>query len=80
VRDPDPALLAFVEVKARPVLSEAAAALGLRQQHRLLDAAAILLGQNPSWSRADIRFDLVLVDAAGQVRRIADAFRDERTM
>ncbi len=72
------AVLAFVEVKARPALSEAAAALSLRQQHRLLDAAAILLARNPHWQRDCIRFDLLLVDRAGTVRRIADAFRDER--
>ena len=73
----EPPVLAFVEVKARPALSEAAAALSLRQQHRLLDAAAILLARNPAWQRAAIRFDLLLVDRAGTVRRIADAFRDE---
>ncbi len=71
-------VLAFVEVKARPALSDAAAALSLRQQHRLLDAAAILLARNPGWSQDCIRFDLLLVDQAGTVRRIADAFRDER--
>lgn len=71
-------LLAFVEVKARPALSQAAAALTSRQQHRLLDAAAILLARNPGWQHASIRFDLLLVDRAGTVRRIADAFRDER--
>ncbi len=72
-------VLAFVEVKARPALSQAAAALTLRQQHRLLDAAAILLAGNPGWQHAAIRFDLLLVDATGTVRRIVDAFRDERT-
>ncbi len=74
----DTAVLAFVEVKARPALSEAAMALSLRQQHRLLDAAAILLARNPGWQQDCIRFDLLLVDQAGTVRRIADAFRDER--
>ncbi len=72
-------LLVFVEVKARPTLSQAAAALTLRQQHRLLDAAAILLADNPHWRHDSIRFDLLVVDQAGMVRRIVDAFRDERT-
>ena len=72
------ALLAFVEVKARPTLSQAAAALTRRQQHRLLDAAAILLARNPHWGHDSIRFDVLLVDQAGTVRRIIDAFRDER--
>ncbi len=77
--EPGHALLAFIEVKARPALSQAAAALTLRQQHRLLDAAAVLLAEHPDWQHASIRFDVLLVDKAGTVRRIADAFRDERS-
>ncbi len=70
-------LLAFVEVKARPTLSGAATALGARQRMRLLAAAEIALAANPAWGRAGVRFDVLVVDAAGQVRRIADAFRAE---
>jgi putative endonuclease len=70
-------LVAFVEVKSRPTLAGAAFALTPRQQARLLDAAEILLAANPEWGRAGVRFDLILVDAAGAVRRIADAFRRE---
>ncbi|MBV8914025.1 MAG: YraN family protein [Acetobacteraceae bacterium] len=68
-------LLTFVEVKARPDLRTAAAALGPRQRARLLAAAEIALAANPGWGRAGIRFDVLLVDRAGRVRRIADAFR-----
>ncbi len=71
------ALLAFVEVKARPALGAAAAALSPRQQARLLRAAEILLATHPDWTHDGIRFDLLLVDPAGTVRRIADAFRRE---
>lgn len=74
----EPSLLAFVEVKARPVLSKAAGALSARQQARLLAAAGILLGLHPDWNHDSIRFDLMLVDAAGTVRRIVDAFRIEQ--
>ena len=70
-------LLALVEVKARPELAGAAVALGARQRARLLAAATILLGEHPDWGRAGVRFDVLLVDAAGRVRRIADAFREE---
>ena len=70
-------LLALVEVKARPKLAEAAAAIGPRQRARLLAAATVLLGENPGWGTAGVRFDVMVVDAAGQVRRITDAFRDE---
>lgn len=70
-------LLAFIEVKRRPSLADAAHALTSRQRARLLAAASILLGENPGWGRAGVRFDVLLVDDAGNVRRIADAFRAE---
>jgi putative endonuclease len=64
-------------VKARPTLAEAAAALSARQRARLSSAAEILLAENPGWGREGVRFDVLLVDAARTVRRIADAFRQE---
>jgi putative endonuclease len=70
-------LLAFIEVKHRPSLADAAFALGPRQRARLLAAAEIALAAHPAWGRAGVRFDVLLVDAAGAVRRIADAFRLE---
>lgn len=70
-------LLALVEVKARPSLAGAAYALGKRQRARLLAAAALVLAEHPGWGAAGTRFDVMLVDAAGQVRRVADAFREE---
>ncbi|GAA0588474.1 hypothetical protein GCM10009416_28580 [Craurococcus roseus] len=68
-------LLAFVEVKARPSLAEAAAALSPRQRARLLAAAECWLAENPGRGGAGIRFDVLLVAADGTVRRVADAFR-----
>ena len=68
-------LLAIVEVKARPILAAAAASLSERQQARLVSATEIVLANHPQWGSAGVRFDLLLVDAAGVVRRIADAFR-----
>jgi len=70
-------LLAFIEVKRRASLAGAALALSPRQRARLLAAAEILLAGNPGWGRAGMRFDVILVDTAGRLRRIADAFRDE---
>ncbi len=70
-------LLALIEVKARPSLGDAAFALGPRQQARLLAAAAVVTAENPNWGAAGIRFDVILVDALGRVRRIVDAFRLE---
>ncbi|WP_232474588.1 YraN family protein [Neoroseomonas rubea] len=68
-------LLAFIEVKARPSLSEAALALGARQRTRLLAAAECWLAANPGHGAAGVRFDVVIVAADGTARRIADAFR-----
>lgn len=70
-------LLAFIEVKARPTLAGAAWSLGPRQRARLLAAAEIALAEHPEWGHAGIRFDVLLVDATGAVRRIEDAFRLE---
>ena len=70
-------LLALVEVKARPWLGDAALAVTPRQQARLLAAADIVLAAHPEWGEAGVRFDLILVDGRGRIRRIADAFRLE---
>jgi len=68
-------LLAFIEVKARATLGEAAFALGLAQRRRLVGAAEAWLAENAGRGAAGMRFDVVLVDAEGRVRRIVDAFR-----
>jgi putative endonuclease len=70
-------LLALVEVKARPTLSAAAGSLSARQRKRLIAAAEIVVAEHPDWGATGIRFDVVVVDASGSVRRIADAFRVE---
>ncbi len=72
-------LLAFVEVKSRDTLGQAAASIPPRQQARLLRAAEVLLGLHPEWGSAGVRFDVMVVDARGRVRRVADAFRSEVT-
>jgi putative endonuclease len=69
------AVAAIVEVKARPTLADAAAALTPRQQRRLLAAGEAILAEHPDWGAAGVRFDVLLVDKAGTVRRITDAFR-----
>jgi putative endonuclease len=70
-------VLAFIEVKQRVTLAGAAYALSARQRSRLLAAGEILLAANPGWGSAGVRFDVLLVDRHGRVRRIADAFRAE---
>ena len=68
-------VLAFIEVKARATLVDAAYALGARQRHRLMAAAEIWLASHPGHGEHGIRFDVMLTDAQGGMRRIADAFR-----
>lgn len=68
-------ILAIIEVKHRPRLADAAAALTTRQQSRLLAACEIILADHPDWGFNGVRFDVLLVNPAGQVRRITDAFR-----
>jgi len=68
-------LLALIEVKHRATLAGAAASLGPRQRLRLIAAAECVLAENPGWGIAGIRFDVIVVDRAGAIRRIADAFR-----
>lgn len=68
-------ILAIVEVKARPTLAQAAIALTLRQRSRLLGACDLILDEHREWGANGVRFDVLVVNPAGQVRRIADAFR-----
>jgi putative endonuclease len=68
-------LLAFIEVKARATLVDAAYALGARQRQRLMAAAEIWLASHPGRGERGIRFDVLLTDSKGGMRRIADAFR-----
>lgn len=70
-------LAVMVEVKARPTLGQAAHAVGRRQQLRLIAAAEVALAGHPHWGREGVRFDVILVDREGRVRRVADAFRAE---
>lgn len=70
-------LLAIVEVKSSTRLAVAAGSLSARQIRRLIGAAEILIGENPGWGREGIRFDLMLLDSGGRVRRVIDAFRQE---
>jgi len=69
-------LLAVVEVKSRRRLSEAASSVSLRQRTRLIAAADQILAEHPDWGAEGTRFDILVVDAANRVRRIADAFRE----
>jgi len=70
-------LAAMIEVKARRSLSAAAYSVQARQQGRMMAAAEIALAEHPAWGPAGIRFDVMVVDGGGRVRRVVDAFRLE---
>ena len=55
--------LVFVEVKARERLDDAAEAVIVRQQRRIIAAAQAWLASHPDDVNCDIRFDVVLVGA-----------------
>lgn len=67
--------LAFVEVKARRHLSDAAYSVTARQQRRIADAAGYWLQSFPDHLDKDMSFDAVLIGAHGQSEHIQDAFR-----
>jgi putative endonuclease len=54
-------VLAIIEVKSRPNLGVAAAALAPRQRRRIARAAEAFLGARPDLAGLDLRFDLMLV-------------------
>ncbi len=68
-------VLAIVEVKARPDIGTAAAALGSRQRHRIGRAAALYRARHPDCADLAIRFDAVLVRPWRPPVHVIDAWR-----
>ena len=66
--------LVCVEVKARERLDDAAEAVILRQQRRIIAAAGAWLAAHPEDANRDIRFDVVLVAPKSLPRHIQAAF------
>jgi putative endonuclease len=67
-------LLAFVEVKARNTLDEAAYAVTPRQQRRIIDAAQAWLMAHPEHADFDLRFDVMLIAPRHLPRHLLAAF------
>ena len=70
----DGAGLIFVEVKQSRCFSRAAESLTARQMRRIYAAAEEYLGGEPAGSLTDVRFDVAMVDGAGQTQIIENAF------
>jgi putative endonuclease len=67
-------LLAFIEVKARASLDEAAYAVTPRQQARIIDAAQGWLVAHPEHAEFDLRFDAILIAPRHLPRHLLAAF------
>src|SRR6202171_2936428 len=67
-------LLAFIEVKARASLDDAAYAVTPRQQHRIIDAARGWLMVHPEHADFDLRFDAMLIAPRRLPRHLLAAF------
>lgn len=67
--------LAFVEVKKRRTLEEAAYAVSPAQQKRLIRGAGHFLQLYPDYRKFSARFDVVLVAPPLQIKHIPDAWR-----
>jgi putative endonuclease len=66
--------LIFVEVKARERLDDAAEAVIVRQQRRIVAAAEAWLASHPDDMNCDMRFDVMLVAPKSLPRHIEAAF------
>ena len=67
-------LIAFVEVKARARLDDAAYAVTPRQQKRIIDAAQAWLADHPEHGQFDLRFDAMLIAPNRPPRHLIAAF------
>jgi putative endonuclease len=67
-------LLAFVEVKARATLDEAAFAVTPRQQLRIINAAQAWLVAHPEHAECELRFDAILIAPRSLPRHLLAAF------
>ncbi|MGH6678771.1 MAG: YraN family protein [Bradyrhizobium sp.] len=67
-------LVAFVEVKARATLDEAAFAVSPRQKARIIDAAQAWLVAHPEHADFELRFDAMLIAPRRLPRHLLAAF------
>jgi putative endonuclease len=67
-------LVAFIEVKARASLDEAAYAVTPRQQARIVNAAQAWLMAHPEHAEFELRFDAILIAPRRLPRHLLAAF------
>lgn len=64
----------FIEVKQSHTHDAAVAHLGPRQMQRIWDAASEFLAGEPKGQMTEVRLDVALVDGAGRIKVIRDAW------
>ena len=74
VRETD--CVVFVEVKKSRSFARAAERLTRRQMDRIYASASEFISGEPAGQLTEVRFDLALVDGAGDLRIIENAFMD----
>lgn len=74
IQNQSQSLIAFVEVKARARLDDAAYAVTPRQQKRIIDAAQAWLADHPEHGQFDLRFDAMLIAPNRPPRHLIAAF------
>ncbi len=67
-------LIAFIEVKARDSLDDAAYAVTPRQQARIVNAAQVWLMAHPNHAECELRFDALLIAPRRLPRHLLAAF------
>lgn len=67
-------VVAFIEVKARATLDDAAYAVTLHQQRRIMTAAAAWLAAHPKYANDMLRFDAMLIAPGHLPRHLMAAF------
>jgi len=67
-------VLAFVEIKFRPSLTQAAFAISTNQKKRIVRGAKAFISANPQMSNLTIRFDAVLVFPRSFPRHLPNAW------
>ena len=66
--------LVFIEVKQSKSFDQAVQRVSPRQMQRIYATAEEFLGQTPRGALTDVRFDVALVNASGEVKIIENAF------
>lgn len=67
-------VVVFIEVKASATHAQAAELLTRRQMHRMQAAASEFIAAEPGGQNTDVRIDIALVDKAGQIEILENAY------